>query len=190
MKYNDVMIDIETVGTKPGCGILAIGATAFDLGTGSMGESFYANISIEDCFAKGLTADESTLAWWAKQAPEARDHLSVKPVLELSDALQNLQDFVGNVRKNSSSGAFRMWANDPDFDLVILDHAFTLCNINAPWQFWESSSTRTMLAVAKLARGIDVKKSIPRTGVHHRADDDAKYQAQYVCEAFKVLANV
>jgi hypothetical protein len=62
----NVMVDIETLGTEPGCVVLSIGAVAFDKEMGFV-EDFYEVINTVDSFSEGLTYDNDTLAWWKKQ---------------------------------------------------------------------------------------------------------------------------
>src|SRR5688572_29962905 len=72
----DVMLDLETLGTRPGCAILSIGAVAFDRHTGALGPEFYMVVNRKSCEAKGLTQDQSTLDWWSRQSAEAKKVLA------------------------------------------------------------------------------------------------------------------
>ena len=46
-QHQDVMVDLETWGTKPGCAIISIGAVSF--GPDGLGEEFYTALD-RDCF--------------------------------------------------------------------------------------------------------------------------------------------
>ena len=46
-----------------------------------------------------------------------------------------------------------------------------------------------MVNLAEELTSQNVKDLVKREGTHHNALDDAKYQAQYVCEAYKLCKN-
>ena len=64
MKQN-LMIDLETLGTKPNSAILSIGAVYFD--KDGLGEEFYANVDLQDSIDSGFDIDASTVYWWLSQ---------------------------------------------------------------------------------------------------------------------------
>src|SRR4051812_3766510 len=66
----DIMIDLETLGTLPGSVILSIGAVAFDELSVAPGAGFYKVISTISCESCGLTKDEATEKWWLDQGEE------------------------------------------------------------------------------------------------------------------------
>ena len=97
-----VMLDLETLGTKPGCVIRSIGAVVFTL-DGVLGAQFYANIDKQSCVDAGLTVDPATEAWWAGQSQEARDALLVNP--------RPLADIVGEFRAwYEINGGTNVWS--------------------------------------------------------------------------------
>lgn len=49
----DVMLDLETMGTDANAAIIAIGAVEFDIQNGEIGERFYAVIDLESAVAGG-----------------------------------------------------------------------------------------------------------------------------------------
>lgn len=49
----DVMLDIETLGTKPGCMVLSVGACTFNLATGEIGDEFYMTLQMNPQQAVG-----------------------------------------------------------------------------------------------------------------------------------------
>ena len=65
------MIDIETLGTRPGSVILSIGAVEFDVHDG-LGREFYVEISRYSSEHAGFRTDQATLDWWSKQEGEAQ----------------------------------------------------------------------------------------------------------------------
>src|SRR6478609_2831880 len=79
-----IMLDLETLGQKPGSVILSIGACVFD--RVGVHERFYTRVDPQSCIDAGLQADLSTFLWWMKQGDEAR-HEVLKPGRPLRDAL-------------------------------------------------------------------------------------------------------
>ena len=55
-----------------------------------------------------------------------------------------------------------------------------------PWSSFYDRDVRTMVNLAEELTSQNVKDLVKREGTHHNALDDAKYQAQYVCEAYKL----
>ena len=187
---NQVMIDIETLSTRPDAAICAIGAAAFSFGSDKTG-TFYCEVDWQD-HANRLNAhiDPNTHRWWNQQKPEARAVLDVKDsTLRICDALKLFSDWVVSIRKGNNLKELGIWGNDINFDLTILESAFRATNQATPWQFWESRSVRTLVWMGKQF-GIDPKKTLNREGTYHNAADDAAFQVKY-CRAImeEVLKN-
>ena len=163
------MVDLETLGTRPGDVILSIGAVLFDV-EGGIASEFYVTIDTESSKAAGLRAQKATLEWWSKQSPEARN-AAFKGELSLESALKQ----------------FAMWlpqdtlvyGNGANFDNGILAAAYRAFKIPQPWAFWNDRCYRTLFAM------FGTTGVTPRQGTHHNALDDAKTQALRLIEAAK-----
>jgi len=169
-RMSDVMIDIETLGTKPGAAILSIGAVMF--GMDGLGETFYAPIDLESCAAAGLTINPATVRWWMQQSDEARAAAIPPDAAPLRQVLMAFQAWF------VSQGAKYPWCHGATFDVPILDAAYHSCCLASPWKFSAVRDTRTLYDLA----GIKVDR---RTGVHHHALDDAIAQAQAAARALR-----
>ena len=66
----NVMVDIETLGTSSNSVILSIGAVEFD--NENLGAEFEVYIDPESCTDHGLVIDAPTVMWWLGQSNEAR----------------------------------------------------------------------------------------------------------------------
>lgn len=175
----DIMLDIETLGTKPGSIILAIGAVRFD--AAGIHDSFYAPIHPESCEEVGLKMEASTVCWWFQQSDEARKE-AMAGKWSLIDALREFNSWVA---RNSPSGCpVHMWGNGAGFDNVLLRSAYEASKdskLTPPWDHWNDRCYRTM------------KNQFPhvpkpdRWGIHHKADDDAAYQAAHLAAIFRSL---
>lgn len=174
----DIMIDLETLGTGPGCSILSIGAVAFDE-FGVADEGFYAVVSRESCKEAGLQEDDSTLEWWDRQSEAARRVLHESETkgkaLTLAAALGAFAGYMAQF-----PGDVRVWGNGGYFDLGILGVAYRLGvparngKPDVPWM-WGDRCYRTIKNQYK-----DVK--MQRTGTYHNALDDARSQAAHLVQ--------
>ena len=161
----DIMVDIETLGTTPGCVTLSIGAVAFNPQGSEMGEEFYNNLDVEDSTNMGFFTDPNTVAWWSKQSQEAKDHL-VPNQLSVVEALQNF------VKYFKSVGGEKIWCHGATFDAPILEHALKHVGIKVPWKYYNVRDTRTVFDLFQF----DIR-NVPRDGTYHNALADAKHQA-------------
>ena len=167
-----VMLDMETLGVRPGSVIRSIGAVVFNPKTGELGDEFYANVTQASCEKVGLTCDASTLIWWEQQSDAAKAALEVDQ-RPLMDVLFDFHNWWA-----SAKGEF-IWSHGASFDEVLLGCAYRANKVEPPWKFWNVRCCRTVLALGNRTVGKD------RTGTHHNALDDAKSQAKAVAAALR-----
>jgi hypothetical protein len=206
-----IMLDLETWGTTPGSDIRSIGAVVFDPSSpagwiGGYNEGYKDGIG---CFYIAtdnpagiwrngafepmmntkrrkyfLERDPATVKWWNEQSADAQAAFA-NPV-DLRDALWNFGAWLGNVNggeaTNMSDSPLRIWANDPHFDVSILDAAYRVLWLPVPWHYRAPRSMRTAVELAGMTR--DEFKQFD-TGTAHNALDDAIAQAKIVCECYR-----
>jgi hypothetical protein len=162
----DVMLDLETFGTKPGCVLRSIGAAFFDL-RGGIGARFYTTIDQQSCLDVGLTIDPKTAEWWAQQDGEVQQALLKNPK-PLQTAVAEFHAFF---RKNDGK---RVWCQGATFDVPVWEAAVTAAGFKqVPWKYWDVRDTRTAYALY----GFD-PRTVARSGAHHNALDDALHQIE------------
>lgn len=161
------MIDIETLGLKPGSVILSVGAVKFD--KRKTKETFYRAIDVLDSLLLGLTVDPDTIKWWSQQSDQAKGAL--RPTHSVKAVLSDLGTFL--------KGSGEIWAKGPDFDLVLLEAAYSKLGTKIPWSFRDARDVRTVLSLAP--------STVKATGVKHTALDDAVYQAKQVIQSLRRL---
>jgi hypothetical protein len=168
-----VMCDLETLGRRPGCKLLSIGAVVF--GPKGLGAEFYEEVKINH--QGDLTADQSTIDWWNQQSPEARDRLyggqDTKPTLR--QALEKFNAWLEQLAMPDAKGNLELclWGNGADFDNAILQVAYDKTTMEQPsWPFWNNRCYRTLKNLAPSVK-------LVRQGVYHNALDDAKSQAEH-----------
>lgn len=176
----DVMVDLETVGRRAGCGILSIGAVAFDPTTGELGPEHYTVVKLASCEKFALHSDPDTLAWWEKQSPEAQKVLkqarAARGNKTLDKALMEFNKYLAQFGPK----AVRVWGNGSDFDNAILINCYAATELTAGWDFWNNRCFRTLKNLAPSVK-------VERAGVYHNALDDAKTQALHALKIFKHL---
>lgn len=173
--YTDVMIDLETLGTVPGCAIVSIGAVAFNEFEVEQ-DGFYMVVKIDNWNTLGLTIDGlwkdiDTIDWWRKQSDEARAVFEHPHRASLHACLRFLGGYI------ASYGSPRVWGNGADFDNPIIAVAADKVGID-PKKLWEPYNGRCYRTVKNQYK--DVK--LVRTGTHHNALDDARSQAQHLVD--------
>lgn len=171
---DNVMIDIETLGTKSNSIILSIAAVQFDIETAETGNEFYVNIDPESCARIGLGVDEGTVKWWKNQSKEAKDAL-LKDRQYLIVAFRYFINYLEDLEYPITE--LKLWGNSARFDLGLVENAMNAIGYSTPWKYWNERDVRTLVSFAP-----EIKKNFPRAGIAHNAIDDCKFQIAY-CSA-------
>ncbi len=164
-----IMLDLETLGTKPGCVILSIGACVFYPATGpDEDKTFYAVLDRDDQLDKEMWVDPNTLKWWKRQNKEAWDQATARAQPTKNELLRFLKWW------HSHRGKF-LWSQGSNFDGPLLEALFASFRLKEPWRYHETRDTRTIYDMCHVR-----KNSVKRDGTYHNALDDAIYQARKV----------
>lgn len=186
--YIDIMLDSETLGTLPGCKIISIGAKKFSTDGSITIPSqhkdfnelfeFYKKAAWDDEQQGQLLADVNTIEWWNKQSAEARNE-AFSGIEYLSDILK---EFVYWVTHINAGCKIRIWCKGAGFDAPIIEYALRHFDIPVPWEFYDIRCFRTLceLPFAKAVKPV-------MKGTAHNALDDAKFQAEWAENIFKVM---
>lgn len=174
----NVMIDIETLGTRPGCKILSIGAVVFTP-EGVTDEQIY--IPINRSNQGPLKEDGKTLAWWNSQSKEAVGDLLDEEYSDsksdVKSAIMMLAEWLNSLDMDKPL----VWGNGSDFDNVIINESARLLEVAEPIAGFRSRCYRTLK---------DTNSKIKfdsRTGVHHNALDDAISQAKHAVQILNAI---
>lgn len=168
----DLMLDLETMSTRPNAAIVSIGAVMFDpFGPllpdvdprgGTIGGCFYTAVLLESSLAAGLVVDGDTVMWWLNQAIAQQKALSDDPI-PLSSALDRLYEFSfwrGRFWQNAMSPGFdpygqvtvsfrAVWSHGASFDLPIIESAYRALDAPVPWTYRHHRDTRTLFDLAE-----------------------------------------
>lgn len=169
--FNQVMVDLETLSSKPTAAILSIGAVRFSFEEKALREDLYMVLDVGNCVDKGLRVDVDTIIWWMKQSDEARKVFFEKGYY-LNVALLRLANFIKQVPDT------KVWGNGATFDNAILRNAYEVTGLVVPWSYKDDCCYRTMrtrfFPEARCIMGVG--------GVKHNALDDARSQAKTLVE--------
>lgn len=179
--YSDLMLDLETLGTNPGCVITQIGVAAFDAAKPApegIDTAKLIHVAPQSCLDFGMHVSWDTIAWWLTQNEEARIAMASKsPRWSLPDALKTLDEWVIHYCNNG----FRIWGNGSNFDVVLIEDAYRRVKRQVPWAFRNIRDMRTIVDLCPP----DLKV---QPEIAHNAAADAKAQALIVQNCFEWLA--
>lgn len=176
---NNLMIDLETLGTKHTSIFLSLAAVQFDIHTGKIGDSFYSNVSLESAQRANLTWDTSTLRWWMSQNDEVRKSMFNAPE-ELYTVLEDFYNFVNRIKE--TAGEPKLWGNSASFDLGILGNAYDVMQMDRPWSFRNERCYRT---ISSEFRGL-LREEIVNLKPHDPLSD-CLYQIQKLVAIYRTL---
>lgn len=187
---NNIMLDLETLGTAPGSVVVTIGACFF--GGGEIGPTFYERIDIKDSQAHGLKIDTDTILWWFKQNEEARLEMT-KQGESLSRILSRFGDWIQEGMAKSYKGAMSaadltdfkkylktvtIWGNGAAFDNTLLSAVYSAAGHVRPWSYSNDRCYRTL-------KSLFPQVELVREGTYHNALSDAISQAKHLMEIQK-----
>lgn len=175
---NDIMVDLETMGTASTAPVIAIGAVAFKYENGvlTIGGEFYRTIDLRSEQNAGAVIDADTVMWWMQQSDAARRKLTSGEV-SAHEALQELALWLVTTTNEP-----RIWGNGASFDNVILASAYKRHGIALPWKYHNDRCYRTLKNLAPHIH-------LVHTGTHHNALDDARVQTNHlgdICRELKL----
>ena len=171
----DIMLDLETLSTKPDATVLTFGACKFNpYKQEDIDKGIYFRINVDEQITLGRDVDDSTVEWWGKQAEDVREEaLGDGDRITLEQFTKELDRFI--------VGAKNIWAQGPVFDIVILENLYRQLGLPCPWQFWQIRDSRTLLST----HGDPREKN--KVGLHN-ALEDAVSQAQAVQHVFNACS--
>ena len=162
----NIMVDLETTGTKPGCCILSIALVPF--ACPHPVDTFYETISHRLSLDSGFTDDPETLSWWDKQKPE----ISAEAFSGIRHPKAVLESVAFYLKQIGEPKEIYIWGNGKDFDNMILSEAFNKLGMKTPWHFRNNRCYRDLAAMYTMFP----KENIAQA---HNALHDAIAQARH-----------
>ena len=145
-----IVVDLETLGIRPTSAFISIGAVACT-SHGDIGSRFYCVVNSWDLLRKGFTTDQSTIDWWDKQCPDAREVLEISEShhdlsLSVKEALSSFSNWIGEMDMQYSpvGESVYVWGNGANFDNAILENAYHTMGMTVPWKYTHARCFRTL----------------------------------------------
>lgn len=200
-KFNNVMLDLETLSTRSDACIIQIAAIVFDIETGELGPRFNAYVNESSVVgAKVGHIDVSTVGFWMRQkfGPTLGAAIGDEDVLRcLKEALGEFDQWFANLASDDceddaprfdgmaeSTEDLSLWSHGAGFDIPILASAYDRAELGeVPWHYRAPRDTRTLFALAP--------GGMPRPPKYETREHDAQYDCEYqiaqVCKAYAAL---
>lgn len=179
---NNIMLDLETLGTGRNSVILSIGAVRVDLtvpvSAQKFDKTFYAEFGADSQMLQqqlGLRIDSRTVEWWMRQSILAKQVFKPGVVNDPATTLAEFADFLNYVPHTN------VWGNGADFDNLLLGDMYDAFSIKRPWSYSHNRCYRTM----KNLPGVPVNLHVE--GVAHNALNDAIRQAKHLADIYQWL---
>jgi len=166
-----IMIDVETMSTKPNASIVSIGAVKFNSNKVYDKDGFYCVVDLDSCIKHSMHVGGSTVYWWLGQKKETRRALTLD-MIPITEAIGQLNEWL------RTDAVTSVWGNGANFDNVIIRNAFEVTKIPIPWKYWQDRCFKTVKAIYP-------RLNLQREGVYHNALDDAIHQANYLLGLYK-----
>lgn len=177
MNYTDLMIDIETTGNEPGCGILSIAVVPFSAGVvAPEAIHFYRKVLPASNLEYYLFGNESTMKWWAGQPAAVREEAH-SGTADLREVLEALTSYIKLFPKEIC-----LWGNGATFDCPVLEAAYVATEEEIPWTYKQLRCYRTLNAYAPDWVTPQVNNAA------HNAHSDAVFQAERAAKILKWIA--
>lgn len=186
------MLDIETLGTKPGCIVREIGIIEFNE-TDIIWKYQY-DIDIKSQEEKGLITEWKTAQWVLENTPNKPRYEILTQLCEnypgvslynttnvgqftnVNNIYGSHKTLVGLIKKDTE-----IWVNGTTFDIPILEHFFKTFGLESPFKYYYN--IRDFRTIKKFFNFDD--KSIPAEPFPHLAVSDCFWQVKALQTIYK-----
>lgn len=181
--FRDVMLDLETLGTRSSAVIIQMSLIPFDRSTGILGPTFVAFPAQQEQLDLGRTVDASTISFWLSQTKVAQDRVN-RPhsVLRGLYILSRLQAFLNKYMANE----YGVWSHK-EFDYPIISSYASDLGIPKLFHYRSPRDLRTLSDTYQYVTGEPL--GLTFTGVQHDAMDDCLHQIKLVVHAFNTIGS-
>jgi len=193
MDTNQIMVDIETLGTSSNAFIIQIGACVFNISTGEILSQF--NMCTDLSKESEIKIEGSILDWWISD-PTRLSTLSnlfknTDGKLSNKDLMEEFYHWILKVQ-----GIYmikNMWGNGTTFDNVIIKNSFIKYGLCYPIGYRNDMDMRTIIALASDISGEESQDFVKRNCLpedqltNHNALSDAINQAHVVTCAYNII---
>lgn len=186
----DIMVDIETLGTKADSTIFQISAIAFNIETGTRYYEFNQTADISK--NETMNVDGSTIKWWLATNKQLLTDLLNQGCDSSEEILANFHNWILGVQSLvEDTKSVYLWGNGILFDNNMIRTQFQNIGLEYPISYRSDRDVRTIVELACAKTGLTEKelKSAFRTEglVAHDAFDDVIFQIDLVVGCYKEL---
>jgi DNA polymerase III epsilon subunit-like protein len=134
-----VVLDIETLDTKPNAAIIALAAVVMTVEHGILNDDFYEIVDLDSSLKSGGTVDANTLKWWLTVPSEsAKAEIIKQQGKPLAEVLTWFTKYM-----NRGKG-LKVWGNGANFDNVIIRSSYDRLGMVCPWSSKQDMCFRTL----------------------------------------------
>jgi hypothetical protein len=182
----DVMVDIETLGTREDSTIFQIAAIAFDINTGKTLNEF--NMVSDIARDESINITGATLKWWLATDKELFTKLLNSGTCTSKQLLKAFKDWIDGL---ANSKDIYLWGNGILFDNQMIQHQLRANDMKYPIFYRNDRDMRTIVDLASARLGItenELKDMYKDPSlVAHDAYDDVRYQINLVSKCYSLL---
>ena len=164
------MIDIETLGRKPGCVVFELAGVEFDRETMEPFDEFRVSIDIDDAERNGLIIEDETWEWWEERGGIV---LGDDPCF-FEGAFRRFGAWIEKIAPS------RVWSCGTCFERPMLEHCFGLLDLPLPYKYHQGRDLRTVYDLAF--------PHTKREKANHFALDDCHRQIKQLGRALRELS--
>lgn len=179
-----LMIDLETMDTKPTAAITAIAAIFFNPESGEVGETFYRRISLEDSMSNGGTVSADAILRLLRQPTGIRRQMIDDFFHDIESAICDFYDFVNS---NMPLQGVKVWYGCPSLRIAVLRTAMQKF-VAEDFEYGNEQSVVTVNELAK-SLGLNMESIIPRSGISN-AYDQVIYNVKVVSYVWMYLVKI
>ncbi len=190
----ELMIDLETLDTKPSAVVLSVGAVVWETFYSEteglsyeIVERFMRVLNMEEQFSRGRTVSQSTFLWWQRQDPTARAE-AFHPVRQPVEAVFNdFHEFVNPYAESfvGDPGINAFWASPVAFDFPIWEDLAMTLSGHVPWKYNQRYDVRTVVREANLS--VKDHEDSKLVGTPHTPVYDCEWQISLLTAARQKL---
>jgi hypothetical protein len=187
----ELLIDIETYGTKPGSIISQLSMVEINPYNFEV-VKFLGPINIDTitCERLGMTMEVECIEWWLQQDKAVQENLLKSPRISIQDALVKMIKFIAedenpdlSVVPDLESVYFNLWSHS-SFDFPIINAALDICHLpRIP--FWKGKDMRTVMGMTGVK-----KDDIEFQGLEHDSMSDVYHEAKLLSLSLKKYKSI
>lgn len=194
---NHVILDFETLSTRPSACILSMGLVPFSDDDSAEDKTFeelkkdgiHVKFDVKRQVDLGRTINHDTLDWWSKQSPEAKKVFSPR---DSDMAIEYLPKIINGFIKQNGITSYSNWYARGMMDYPIFESIYRdSLEVELPeeYKFWNCRDLRTAIHfLTGNERGkIELSSEIMSKAVVHNALDDCCLDVLRLQEGFKAL---